>query len=265
MSTLIQLTGYQAQRLQIFTALCIHEEFCQKNEVVDGILHLLVSCLSDKQLIYPGARLIGSFSTHATGCQILSENGVIELFTQLFLSSSSGDTATSHTILRNFAKNGGDIPQGSLIVSCLMQDMIYDPMRKPQIMDTIVSLVKTMPCAVQEHDLERIVVSQITQGQPLLSFLSLELFKVCDIQALRNIYPRVLGAIYKMLNTKENMYPQLIEISLEVLTRIHEQYDIGEFLRKTEIIGFVEKFLALMPATDKRIDHIRELSHTVCA
>ncbi|KAH0794645.1 TKL family protein kinase [Histomonas meleagridis] len=145
MQSLIQMKTHKTQRLQIFTVLCKFEDFCTKLKDIDGILHLLVSSLSEKQHVNSAVRLIGALSSHPTGCQILNDNGVLELFTQLFLSSSCDDIVTTQTILRNVAKNGCDIPQVSLIVSCLMQDMMYDHSKKCEIMDTLVALVETVP------------------------------------------------------------------------------------------------------------------------
>jgi hypothetical protein len=107
----IQMKGYQVLRLPVFTVLCSFEAFCTKLKDIDGVLHLLVSSLSEKSLFEKAIRLMGSLSSHSVGCQILHENGVLELFTQLFLSSSCGDIVTTQAILRNVAKFGCEIPQ----------------------------------------------------------------------------------------------------------------------------------------------------------
>ena len=249
--SLIQMKGYQIQRLQIFTTLCLQEEFCAEATHIDGIIHLLVASLSVKVLVASAVRLLGAFSTHAVGCQIISDNGVLELFTQLFLSSSSGDTTVSHTILRNIAKHSCDIPQRSLIVSCLMQDMMYEAERRCEILDTLIALIETMPSSVQEHDLQRIVMKQLAPDQPVLVVhLALRLFKVCEVVTLRNIYPQLLAAIYTILDTPALSYPEIIQDCLDVIASVSQQHDISDFVRKIELARFVDDILTLLPQGD---------------
>jgi hypothetical protein len=245
------MRGYQVQRLQIFTILCMSEEFCCDLTCIEGVINLLVAALLAKSLVPSAVRLIGAMASHGTGCQILSEHGVLEMFTQLFLSSSTGDDiAVTHRILRNFAKHGCEIPQGSLIVSCLMQDMLYDIPRHAEIMDTLVALVQSMQCSVQEHDLQRIVMQQLSSDQPLLIRLSLKLFARCDAALLRNLYPRLLGAIHKLLCNQNYLYPEIIEGCFEVMLIIAQQFDVSEFIRQTQILRFVTDVIELLPPND---------------
>lgn len=260
LASLIQMKGHQSQRLQIFTLLCSFEDFCTKLTDIDGILHLLVSSLSEKQLISNAVRLIGSLSSHAVGCQILNDNGVLELFAQLFLSSSCGDTLTAQTILRNVAKAGCDIPQVSLIVSCLMQDMMEEHSKKSEIMATLVALVETLPSGVQEHDLQRIVMQQLSQDNPLVVLLALQLFFVCDINVLRNIYPQLLTAIYGLLNKPHMLYPEIIEAAVRVVAALAAHYDLTEFLTRTEMVRFIQEVVALLPKDDPRIADLKSMS-----
>lgn len=254
LASLIQMKGHRTQRLQIFTVLCIFEDFCTKLKDIDGILHLLVSSLSEKQLVNNAVRLIGALSSHAAGCQILNDNGVLELFTQLFLSSSCEDTITTQTILRNVARSGCDIPQVSLIVSCLMQDMMNENSQKCEIMDTLVALVETVPGSVQEHDLQRIVMQQLTQDKPLVVLLALKLFAVCDVAILRNVYPQLLASLHSLLNKPQMLYPEIIGAALHIFANLARQYDLSEFLRRTEMIRFINEIIGLMPQDDVRVE-----------
>lgn len=198
--SLINMKSYYPQRLQILTALCLHETFCQKMEkneqnvmeanshvqykiaaspsknklttinIIDGLVRLLVDSLSRTTLVGHAVRLICALSNHPTGCRILSTNEILELFTQLFLTSSSGDLATSHMILKNIARNGYRIPQGPLLVSCLMQDINDDIAKRCMILSTLYEIVKTNPSSVQENDLHRCILGQI--ASPLTTFSS---------------------------------------------------------------------------------------------
>ncbi|KAH0806846.1 TKL family protein kinase [Histomonas meleagridis] len=244
---LIQMKEYPLQRLQILTALCMHESFCATTVYMDGIINFMVKSLSDKKLVNDAARLIGSLSSHEKGCQILTNNGVLEVFTQLYLSSSSGDTATSQLILRNVARNRCEIPQGSLIVSCLMQDMIYDVTRRAQILDTLIPIVEEMPSSIQEHDLQLIVLQQLTMDDPLLVQLALKLIAACEPSSLRNIYQQILGAVYDLLKKKEMGYPEIVEGCLEVLITLAKGFDIKEFVKQTNLQAYVQKVIELLP------------------
>jgi serine/threonine protein kinase len=252
LSSLIQMKGSPIQRLQIFSILTMSEDFCNATTHIDGIINFLVASLSSKPIVGSAVRLVAAFSTHSLGCQILSENGVLELFTQLFLSSSSGeDTAIAHTILRNVANQNCEIPQGSLIVSCLMHDLIYEVTRRCEIMDTLVALVQTMPGSVQEHDLQRIVMPQLSREDPLLIRLSLKLFASCDPVLLRNLYPHLLGTIHGILDNPQFMFPEIIEACLEVVVITAQQFDIAEFIKKTELLRFINDAIALLGASDE--------------
>ncbi|OHS93899.1 TKL family protein kinase [Tritrichomonas foetus] len=256
MTSLVNMKGFQVQRLQIFTSLCMHEAFCTQTQHIDGIIHILVSSVSAKSLVGPSIRLIGAFSSHPGGCKLLGENGVLELFTQLFLSSSCGDSELSHIILRNIARNchtHNSIPQGALIISCLMQDMLYDTNRKCEILDTIVALVKTMPGSVQEHDLLKIIMPQLLQCKPLLVKLALKLFSIVEPAIMRNIYPQLLSQIYKILNSRQLMYPEIIEECLKVVQTIEENFDISEFIQKTQLIRYINDIISLLPNEDPHI------------
>ncbi|OHS95861.1 TKL family protein kinase [Tritrichomonas foetus] len=247
LSSLLQMKGFQNQCLHVLTVLCMHEKFCLKTTAIDGIIHLLVASLSKNNLVSSAVRLIGAFSSHACGCNILSDNGVLELFTQLFLTSSGNDTATSHTILRNIARQNCEIPQGSLIVSCLMQDMIYDINRRCEILDTLIALVEVMPGSVQEHDLQRVVMPQIkVSDKPLLIHLALSVFAVCEPTVLRNIYPQLLASIYELLDNPNNMYPEIIMPCLKIITQISTQVDISEFIKKIELFTFIDEIVKLL-------------------
>jgi hypothetical protein len=136
------------------------EELCCCLTCIEGVLNLLVTALLAKSLVPLAGRLIGAMGIHGTSRQILSEHGVLDMFTQLFFSSLTGDNiAVMHRILQDFAKNGCEILQGSLIVSDLVQDMLYDIPRHAEIRGTLVALVQSMPGSVQEHNPQGLVCS----------------------------------------------------------------------------------------------------------
>jgi hypothetical protein len=254
LTTLVQMRGWYVQRLQIFTILCM-SDFCRDASIsFDGIIRLLVSSLSVKSLVDSAVRLMSAFSRHAIGCQILSDHGVLELFTQSFLSSSTGeDTAVTHALLRNFARQGCEIPQGSLIISCLMQDMLYDVPRRAELLDTLVALVEAMPNSVQEYDLQRVVMPQLNSDQPMLVRLALKLFAVCNPSLLRNLYGRLLLAIHKVLGSANCAYPEIIDVCLIVVVSIAQQFDVIDFIKKSEIVRFIGDVIEMLADGDPYI------------
>ena len=262
LGALIQMKGYHVQRLQLLTNMCLFEDFCAKTTYIDGVIHLLVSSISVKQLVGSGVRLIGALSMHIEGCQILSENGVLELFTQLFLSSASS-SAISYTILRNVARNNCEIPQCSLIVSCLMQDMIYDQRRRCEILDTLLALVATNPGCVQEHDLQGIVLGQLTQDNPLLVYLALKLFSTCETILLRTVYPEIMAGIHRVLNNPKLLYPEIVEECLTTASVIAAQFDVASFIEKIELNRFVGEYVELLPKSNEHKDNIKYTMKTL--
>lgn len=250
-NTILQMKEHVVQRLQIFTILCLSEKYCKKTKHMDGIIQLLVTALSDKNHVNAAVRLIGALSSHPAGVPVLTDNGVLELFAQLFLSSASGDTTTNHTIMRNVAENGGEIPQVSLIVSCLMQDFVNDVVHRCEIMETAVSLVHTVPNCVQEHDLLKIVLPQVAiSDQPRLVYLSLKLLSVSDTTKLKSFYQQILRAICIVLETPKLMYPEIIEVALQTVRAIGEQFNLTEFIEKAKLVDFVNHVVSLMPQND---------------
>lgn len=243
LGVLIQMRTRKIQRLQIFTLLCLSEEFCSTTTYMDGIIPLLVSALSEKELIRAGVMLIGALSTHMQGVTILTDHCIIELFVQLYLSSLSGDI-TSTTIFRNIVKNCGEVPQASLVISCLMHDIVSGSSKRCDILETTVALVAEMPHSIQDHDLQKIVLPIITSEEnPRIVYLALSLLNKCDSSKLRNFYPQVLKSVYFVLDHPKFMYTDIIENCLEIIYNISGVFDLTDFLEKTNLLEFVQQLI----------------------
>lgn len=239
--TILQLEGHVAQRLQIFTCLCSSEQFCSDTTTSDGVVKLLISSLSVESLIDYALRLIGSLSSHAPGCALVSETGMLSLFTQMFLSSRGSEMSISLQILSNAAKGRAEIPQISLIVSCLMQDLLYSRSDKCAILNTLCDLVTVSPNCVQEHDIQNSVMPLISPRQePIVVSLVLKLLYVCDSTKFRGFYQVLAHRIYTVLRTDTMQYPELLTAALEVIAAMTIAYDMVLFIQKTELEGFTE-------------------------
>lgn len=267
--SLIEMKGSQIQRLQIFSSLCAHEAFCVNTKYIDGIIDILVTSMSINSLLLHSVRLIASFSSHSSGCRLLTEKGVLELFTQLFLSHNDISLETAAFILRNVAKNNqhaNPIPQIALVVSCLMRDIVYSHAPIPAILDTIATFVEKVPNCVQEYDLQKSVLPLVsTQSSPKIVRLALKLFSIVETPSLQKFYPRLLNQIYLILNNPKFMYPEVIEECLKVILAIEAYFDITEFIEKTQLHRFLGDVIKLLPFENPYIgifdDYLKKLIH----
>ena len=258
--SILQIDGHVAQRLQIFTCLCSSEQFCSDTTTSDGVVKLLISSLSVESLIDYALRLIGSLSSHAPGCALVSETGMLSLFTQMFLSSRGSEMSISLQILSNAAKGRAEIPQISLIVSCLMQDLLYSRSDKCAILNTLCDLVTVSPNCVQEHDIQNSVMPLISPRQePIVVSLVLKLLYVCDSTKFRGFYQILAHRIYTVLRTDTMQYPELLIAALEVIAAMTIAYDMVLFIKKTELESFAEYLLSQL--TDDYSDLTQRLNN----
>lgn len=243
--SVLQLRGHVAQRLQIFTALFSVEQFCSNTTISDGVLKLLVSssCSNKKELIDYSMKLIGALSLHTEGCTLISVNGMLSIFSQMFLSSNCGEMSTALTILSNVATHLPEdkvIPQLSLIVSCLMQDLNYSSMNKSEVLHTLTKLIKSNPSGVQEHDLQFSVLPLLSpKHEPVIIVLALRLLDECDPSKLKNIFMQILQKIFNLLSIPTLMYPELLSAAINLVTTLAiAQYDLSSFIQQTDFINF---------------------------
>lgn len=274
--TLLQMKGRSAQKLQIFAALTSSEEFCKKTSLaapnsdktkyMDGIIHLLASSLAttDQKLVNSAVRMILSMSYHNTGCKLLEENDIFELFVQHFLSSSFVDSNNSYTILRNAVRQNAEIPQIALIVSCLMQSLMYDLSAKEKILDTLVALVKSMPGCIQTHDLHHYITSFTRQESVLIILQSLRLLAACDDNRITPITTNILILLNQVLKNKAYMHPKVIKATSMILNKmLYRSKDaVIDFVKQTNLTPFLERILQLMSPDDKRRKDINDFCET---
>jgi hypothetical protein len=249
--SLIEMKGYTFHRLQIFTILCQSPAFCKQTTSIEGIVNLLVSALAVEQLEDAGMRLMASLSQHKFGCGILCEFGVLAFFAQHFLSSASSGNRVGHAILRSVASHRIEIPQGSLIVSCLMQDLASGSADRVDILDTIAAIAGITPDSVQEQDLQRIIVRDVaeTKSAPLL-MVALHLISVVDPTLLRTCALPLLSTISRVLGNQNLLYPQIILGALDVIVLLTEQMDTREIFERLEFERYVTEIIQLMDPSD---------------
>ena len=244
LQAVLQVKGHTAQKLQIFTCLFSDEQFCMDTTVTDGIWKLLISSLNVERLSDYTLKLIGALSSHQTGRDMILDTGILSVFTEMFLTSASCDNSTSLTILSNMSTVTSDIPQVSLIISCLMQDLLSNAANQSQILKTLTSLIAISPASVQEHDLRHSVLPLISQRQePVIIVLAMRLLESCDMTKLSGFYDMIAQRIYNVLASDNMMYPELLAAAIELITSLATDYDMTHFITATGFVSFAENIL----------------------
>ena len=242
LQSILNIKGHFAQRLQLFTSLFSSEQFCTDTTISESVMKLLILAMSEKSPILAkcSLKLIGALTSHPAGCALVSETNLLSLFSQMFLSSTSLDTETSLKILENSAKENLEIPQISLIVSCLMQDLLYSEISKEKLLNTLVQLIQLQPNSIQDHDIQNSLLPLLSNSQTRETILLvLQILSLCDVTYFRSFYYILAYKIFLILSSSYYLYPEIINYSIQIIASLSQNYDINEFLEQTKIINFV--------------------------
>lgn len=268
LQSILQVEGHIAQRLQIFTSLFASEQFCTDTTISEGVLKLLVSSMNDKSTVLANysLKLIGSLTSHASGCALISETGMLSLFSQMFLSSTCGDMTTSLTILSNAAKGHAEIPQISLIVSCLMQDLLYSVSKKSELLNTLIHLINLAPNSLQEHDIQNSVLPLLTARQePAVVVQVMRLLHVCDVNSFRNLFHIIAQKVFNILKTDSMLFPEIIEEAAYLIAMLGSKYDVASFLNQTKMVEFLTDCATQIKISFPDISHnITLMTEVIC-
>jgi hypothetical protein len=240
LQSLLTVEGHEPQVLQIFTSLLSSEAFCDTTNIIEGVQKLLISSISKSTLIDYSLMLIGALTSHSRGCTLIEATGMLSLFSHMFLSSRGGDMMISHTILRNAARSNADIPQIFLIVSCLMQDLLYGGSNRTEILVTLRELAEFSPNTIQDNDLQNSVLPLISvKSQPVTIVLAMDLLDACDMNKVKGFYEKLGQKITDILADERFLYPELIAAATKLIVKMTGTYEMGTFLEKTGFIDFV--------------------------
>lgn len=245
-TSLLEMRKYTNQRLQIFSALTKNETFCENVEdsTMENIIHLISSSTPSRgqHLSNTALRLILAMSTHKKGCLILEKHDVLDLFVQNFLSSNI-DINISYCIIRNVTKKNVELPQMKIIVSCLVQSLLYEMSQKETILDTLVALVKKAPLCIQEKDLQDYILFKLEA--PIVVLQSLRLLKALKVRKLNHeTINNILTHVNQILEKTNYHHPKIINAALSVIKNlINAGINIQNFLDQTKIKEFAEVFL----------------------
>ncbi|KAH0795894.1 TKL family protein kinase [Histomonas meleagridis] len=237
----LQVKGHVAQRLQIFTLLFSSELFCSNTTISNSVIQLIISSLNIESLSEYSLKLIGALSLHSIGCSLINETEMLSLFSQMFLSSTCNDLTTQLLILTNLAKAECQIPEVSLIISCLMQELIVSTINRINILFTLIHLIKSSPNSVQEHDIQYAILPMLTKKQePTINVLLFQLLDACDMIILRNVYKIILEKTFEILSNSLMMFPELLNAAIQLMLSLSTSFDLNEFFNKTNFREFVK-------------------------
>ena len=242
--SVLDVKGHVAQKLQIFTCLLADEQFCIETTALDDIFKLLLSALTHDRLACYVLKMIGALSSHPTGRDMILEMGLLSIFTDIFLTPGTIDISTSLTILSNMSQVTNDIPQLSLIISCLMQDVLNTTSWQCDLLCTLTKLVSISPASVQDYDIRQAIVPLLSPKQgPVLIVLALKLLESCDMSKLAGFYDSIAHRIYRILCVDDLMFPEIILSAVELITSLSTVYDMTHFIKTTGMIHFVENIM----------------------
>jgi hypothetical protein len=172
------------------------------------------------------------------------------MFSQLFLSANC-DMGISLTILSHLAEAHVVIPQTSLIISCLMQDLHDNRTYKFHILRTLGLLLELAPDSVQERDLRNSILPLLAESQdPVLLMLVLRILSQVDGNLLRHMYRRVLQHVFNIMTNDKMQYLQLIESCVQFISSIALCYDLEVFLTETKLIDYLDGLLSHLDEAD---------------
>jgi serine/threonine protein kinase len=236
LQSVLQIHGHLAKRLQIFTSLFSSEQFCMDTIYSDGVCKLLISSMDDRSLNKYLLKFIGALSSHEAGRALMGRTGVLHVFSQLFLSANC-DPAISLTILSNLAAHDVEIPQLSLIISCLMQDLHDNDADRVRILMTLVLLVGSSPENVQERDIRNSIFPLLRSRSPEIIFLATQVLCKCDAEVLRLFFAPILRRLFELMSAEALQYPPLIDGCVQLIGTFAQAFDLSAFVEQT---GFVE-------------------------
>jgi hypothetical protein len=164
----------------------------------------------------------------------------------LFLSANC-DLEISLTILSNLAAHDIEIPQLSLIISCLMQDLHENIAQRTRILYTLVGLVSRGVENVQERDLKNSILPFLSPKQrPEIVFLAIQIFERCDGSVLLRFFNLIVQNVFEVLNNENMQIPVLIEACLEFIASLGQEFDLREFFTKTGLMSYIDEVVGLL-------------------
>ena len=256
--SLLDLKKYTAQRLQIFTSLFISHEFLENTTTSDGVLKLIISSINDAKLSTFALRLIGALSSYEAGCKAISDTGMLPLLIQQFLSPNCSDFNTSMTIISNISKYKQQIPQISLIISCLMQDLMCKTINRRKILGTLIDIVGNFSESIQESYLISHIMPLISPNQePDIVLLALRLFNTLGVMQIKNFYKSLTANVFSMLQSQDLQFSEIITEATRLIIKISEYFDIKEEILDSDFMTFIQVVLSQIDKSDKIYDVIK--------
>lgn len=232
---------HDIMKLHILNNLLSFDFFYNETNERENILSILATDLMDERYRKYSLKLLHTMSLHKSSCLDLSKKSVFIPFIQLFLSSSIEETSLPYHILRNAAEHKIELPQVQVIISCLMRELLFKS-DNTEVLYTLISIIEEFPDSVQEHDIRTIIIPQINEDNPRVTHSSLKLLSYCEEELIKNLSSDLLKAINTLLNTKNKLYPSIIESSIELVDKCFRMMEPGlvkTYLEGTGLIPFL--------------------------
>jgi hypothetical protein len=256
---MVRIRGFVGQRLQIFTSLCASPVFCTESRVGDWVWKLVAKSLDDEHLADYALKFFGALTSHAPGRALVAGSGLLALFSKMFLSSQCQDVSSSLAVLASVASVPCEIPQISLVISCLMQDLPGAVAKKTEILSTLIALIRKAPDSVQEHDLQNLVLPLLSQKNgPVVAVLAMKLFGMCTVDKLGFFQVQLCQRIYNVLALSDMLYPEVIAAAAQLVTILAASFDLQSFLAETNFLAFLRGMMEDIEEFQDQYEQVRE-------
>jgi hypothetical protein len=205
-------------------------------------------------------RLIGSLSAHRMGRELIERVGMLPLFSEMVLAAEPKDMRICLVILGNLMQAKLVLPKISLIVSCLMQELLSKVLPPEKVLIVLIQLVGLAPKNAQEYDLRKSVLPYLSATQDTkLVVLAAQLFNSCEVSQFERLYPLIIQKIVKILNTQTHFYPNVVASCARLIASLSREFDLTEFFRSAQfdvfLAGVLEsKTLVKFPDVRAEID-----------
>lgn len=247
---ILDTDNYFEMKLEIFTNLYSNENFCsemQKNPITSKIIGLILNSYqkASKSSITSILSFILALSTHQIGCQILNDEDLLQTFSYVFLLASQNDLPLSLKIIINITNARMEIPQSSLIVSCLMNDLLQSKENLISILIALCNIISSSFSCVQEIDLQHSIMPLLSVDvEPKIVAHALQLFSVCEIISLKNLYAQLTEKVAIILSSSSSMLStDIVLSSINVLNLVSVHFNLKPFLDELNLIDIIDNLI----------------------
>lgn len=234
-------------KIEIFTNLYSNELFCNEmrnNQITSKIIRLIINSFQNasESSIKSILSFILSLSSHQIGCQILNEEDLLQTFSEIFFLASLKDLPLSLKIIINITNARMDVPRSSLIVSCLMNDLLKSKSNMILILTALRNIISNSYPCIQEIDLQHSIMPLISiDNEPNIIVCALQLLSACEPKILKNIYVQLIEKISVILSSIHST--DIVLSSINILNSISACFDLKPYLEQLKLIELIDSLI----------------------